>query len=133
LLFCHLGAGENICGTFLAAVDTIIKPESGPNKNDELAHHGRLAMERGLAKMKGQGVGSDVSDVNRGTHPQYGNRAGAWTDGQHQQPQQQQYPVGDDRFINGKGMGPGGAVAAPTNAERSECLCFTLECEKILF
>ena len=81
------------------------------NKNDELAHQGRLAMERGLAKMKGQGVGISGSD------PQYGNRAGAWTDGQ------QQRPVGDDRFINGKGVGPRGEVAAPANAERSECSC----------
>jgi len=91
------------------------------NKNDELAHQGRLSMERGLAKMKGQGVGN--------SDPQYGNRAGAWTDGQ----QQQQRPVGDDRFINGKGAGPGpgGEVAAPADAERSECLCFTLEYEKI--
>jgi len=48
-------------------------------KIDEMAHRGRLAMERGLAKMKGQGVGS-IRSGGDGADPQYGNRAGAWTD-----------------------------------------------------
>ena len=110
--FCFpLGAGENLRGTLLAAVDTVIRPDGGVTKNDELAHQGRIAMERGLAKMKGQG-GTDVNhDVDGTDHfypPEY--RAGPWTDGG-------QDHVGDDRLMHGKSAGPGAAAA---NAEPSE-------------
>ncbi|KDR72637.1 hypothetical protein GALMADRAFT_228909 [Galerina marginata CBS 339.88] len=52
------GAGENIRGTMLGAVDTMSK--KGPTKNDEIAREGRLEMERGLAKLRGTNVTSQA-------------------------------------------------------------------------
>ncbi|KAF5312224.1 hypothetical protein D9619_003771 [Psilocybe cf. subviscida] len=46
------GAGEGLRGTLLGAVDTVMK--NGPTQNDEVARQGRLEVERGMAKMKGQ-------------------------------------------------------------------------------
>lgn len=71
------GVGENARGTLLGAVDTVTN--EGPTKNDEIARHGRLEMERGLANMKGhhhqpshlQPPNAHGSGLAQGT---YGNR-----------------------------------------------------------
>jgi len=49
----RLGAGENLRGTLLGAVDTM--SHEGMSKNDEIARQGRLEMERGMANMRGHG------------------------------------------------------------------------------
>lgn len=51
LIFGSIGAGENIRGTFLGAVDTM--GHRGPTQNDDIAQQGRLEMERGLAHLRG--------------------------------------------------------------------------------
>ncbi|KAH9487428.1 hypothetical protein JR316_0001503 [Psilocybe cubensis] len=45
------GAGENLRGTMLGAVDTMV--HRGPTTNDDIAQQGRLEMERGLAHLRG--------------------------------------------------------------------------------
>ncbi|TFK24354.1 hypothetical protein FA15DRAFT_420021 [Coprinopsis marcescibilis] len=44
------GLGDNIRGTFLGAVDTMMNHNS--SKNDEIARQGRLEMQRGLTNMR---------------------------------------------------------------------------------
>ncbi len=65
------GAGENIRGTVLGAVDTMTK--EGPSKNDEIARHGRLEMEGGLANIKGRQP-SHLQPTNAHDSGTYGNR-----------------------------------------------------------
>jgi len=70
------GAGENLRGTVLGAVDTMGK--KGPTKNDVIAKEGRLEMERGLANLRGSKATSQA-----GAGPTGGTMATA-----PQQPQQ---------------------------------------------
>jgi len=56
------GAGEGLRGTLLGAVDTMVR--KGPTQNDEIARQGRLEVELGMAKMKGQTTASTTAYGN---------------------------------------------------------------------
>ncbi|KAJ3493738.1 hypothetical protein NLJ89_g10948 [Agrocybe chaxingu] len=62
------GAGENLRGTLLGAVDTV-GSQGGYSKNDEIARQGRLELDRGLAQVKGKPAIETAGGTAYGTGP----------------------------------------------------------------
>ncbi|KAJ7466214.1 hypothetical protein B0H11DRAFT_60084 [Mycena galericulata] len=66
------GAGENIRGTILGGVDTVV--HKGPSANDEIASKGRQQTAEGLANFKGRPMAAEYTNPTGATSAAgYGN------------------------------------------------------------
>ncbi|KAK7017410.1 hypothetical protein R3P38DRAFT_2987424 [Favolaschia claudopus] len=57
------GLGENVRGTFLGGVDTVVHRDASSAKNDAIAAQGREQVERGMQNMSGGTAGTAPSSA----------------------------------------------------------------------